>query len=1553
MAPNSNFLKPTVKVDTTVSTELRDLQFVGHFDDATPLVAFIQRDGLPRSLTFLKHKYASREHVLFVRNLKFFLHALQVINFSLNDQNPQPHQIESRLRLLEERERISQFYLDFCSDLSLAYHVFSDRKPAAVAEMTSIFTAVVEFRNPQVFNEFLSRLDLSNSAIQKLFIPTKDDFQRKIIADVSMRSVFIEFWICLCSNVNAELRLKFFTNYKLVVNFWKYLEMDRFEVLANVFDFLLKLVINEKSFKRADRTRILNESFIYGVRPLFDYIKAKNDRDQDNDDVDDFNRFKNSFNEFMEILVIDQEKGISFPENEFGTPLVVNNVTFKINNRLIYVLLTILKPWENYSQLQLVMKILNNNNELLPPYMHWIVSSSGGYHDPSLTSYWIGHTLLYTEILKLPMIPSKTNFIALFPLSGTILTSILAYPSVLVQQLGLQLILLQLKKLSTPGVSQAVIESVTSALPLHISFIPFLLHENRFLKVTATQILTQWENVAPGLSSSAIINAITRKVSEFDFSSSLSAIDLVLLDNYLSIQSNSDLKWWNKTGKDNSFFTSLLKLSHLPGLGVKILKILQNLLNTSLAFNHDHTIEDPLVVLLEMVAVPISQNASTKLFNCIDETIARTIKTPYKYLDKSTESYDKLSVFVVALFEQVKFIPNFEQEKEIHNWIEMFAKGLAIIGEPLEGIKKAAQDQTLKITVDSETVNLPPKISNKIQFAEAIMFFNRYSESGEDANLYEAATKMYQFLNSESTEDTMLLKFVTNPLTWKCLSSLNSSSYSKNQKVACALLNELLRLWVPWHQENKLGKLIYDIGFNEPQPEVQYILKDFLYLLSNEQILLLAEKYSNEILVLNALKEAIDRKLSVSANYKELVHIDSPEVDTIIEALPPSMDELNYVLHNAKFSYFFNDPSEATIAFLLSKDDLEDSVLYYVAPSSREISKKYQKRVVALAESLKNWPLSLEIFAANYDMFDKDKMVKIVSEYITGKPKDAMTSEFVKFVSILFEHTSSLAEFGSWINRAMLYVTKKLAECKTLSYKFDSFVVALGDFFVSHNRTLQAVSVDIVNAQLQVLFSHTSWVSKEKYLSYANKLLLAEKSGKFDSTKLIQLFVTNPKMVLQKLPLPDNGGVRFEAALVIYTLFKMDPAASSTQSLLQSIIALYQGSARAEDLLLKSVLVALEEQLSESWVALVTSWTFSGELNYGDAELVGTERLFIKKDGTFEVALRKNFVTNTMNNIPKIAQLPKTKSYVDYQNFLSKCRYPSYWDTTYDPEFLLLVIVSNDELFLFTGGNFNVSVQELMGSNLLAFIVSALSDTKMRSISKVILHGILKFLQTLEEEFKDSNIYKIYISSILHTLRVEDHLMPLVWYMVGSFAPILADPSHHLYDLVCQYVLSHPLYKQYVIPLFSLISTGAFGNSEVEGDAYYKQIDWMLEELSNGISSADDIRLLSYRHVMDWALNLMNCKYTSPKLRSKVLNLVYAIQGVGAEGIDMLVTRSAALSSLATLKQTIGNGVFADEQLRLNIDQIALRFGVVSSQKRLAEWAQGDVAQAAKRIHLA
>lgn len=1547
-------------IDMSVVEELRDIAFLGYYEDLTPVALFIKKSGLKRTLALLDQKISSNDISLFSKCAMYLSTVLEVVNFVFSDENPEPlaQQVENREMLQRERETVTEFYLEMCKNLRMVYKVYSLRKPLVVNSVTKILQALVEFKNVKVFNELVDNFDFSKQVVHKLFIPTKDDFERKIIDSKSMRAVFIDFWLCLCSAGSVTVRIDLLSNFKMMANFWKYIEKDRFEALGKIFEFLLRYVLNDPLLKRATRTRILNENFLFNVKPLFDYIKAENDRDLDNDDVDDFNRFKTAFQEFMDILVSDKERGISFPENDFGAPMVINNVTFKINNRLIYVLLTILKPWDSYLQLQFTMKILNNNSELLPPYMQWIVSNSGGYHDPSLTSYWIGHTLLYTEILKSSQLPLKTEYIALFPLSGTIQSAILKYSDVLVQQLGLQLILLQLNRLCSPGVPQAVIEAVLNSLPPHSALVPFLLHENKFLKITSTQILSTWERIAPGLSTAPIVSLIGEKLSEFDFGEkSFSGIELVLLDHYLLIQSNNDLKWWNKNGSDNSFFTSLLKLSHLSSLRLKIVRILQSLTATSLAFNKDRDIEDPLLILLDSTNIAINEESAKKLFNCIDEVVARTIKSPYKYLDQSSQKYDNLSIFVVIIFEQLKYIPDYDQETEIHTWLNNFLRGMAVIGEPLEAIENAARDYNIKVDVNLKTINSKSRIILKVDFAETVIVFNRFSDSGKDENvLFDSAKKMGLFLGSVSHEDTTLFRFVTRLSTWTCLGSLNGGEIWESHTVALCLLSDLLSQWFGRVQAmTEIGDFIYKTAQSPLASKNQTLVTRFLFLLSDSQIIELAQHYDNEILVVNIYQELIKRGLKITPDYKALMAINSKEVGSIIHSLPPKEDQLDIILANPQFSNLFEDASKETVDYLLSKQDLHDLVLYYVLSSLRNLALKYQSRTVSLALSFDKWKQSLNIIASNPDFFDWKVVMDSVEAHIKKNPKDAMTSDFTNFVSVALDKSKEevFVLFLTWINRAMLYVTKKFAESAELSGSFDNFVSSLGDLIAKHRSAVENLLEDIVIAQLEVLLSHAVWIYNEVYLCYANKVLLAVNFKNFDSNKLLHLYVANKKMALHFFPSQETSQIRFQSALLVHTLHHKNVAASSTLLLLENILMLYLGSSRAEDLLLKSVLISMEKRLSKSWVSLVTGWTYVNDMTREECELVGSERLFIKDRSSFIVALQKNFVNNTINSISEVPELPATFSYEGFESFAFKCKSPAYFDTVYDPEFLLLVIASNDDWISFNDGLSTVDVSQLVDSDLLRFVVTALGNSKCKPICKVILHGALKFLQAQEAKFKDKNIFTVHIASILHTLREADHLVAIVWYMIGCFSSILGNPGHHLYNLVCKFVLTNPIIRLYNLPLFKDISSGAIEEDESEDDLYYKQVHWMVDLLRNGVSTPEDVKLFGQKGVLEWAFNLCNSKYVSGSLRNKVLRLIYTMQTVKADGLGLLTTKNACLATLAALKSSISTDKLVDTQLKLNIDQIALRYAIAGSQKRLNEWTLGDFTQAAKRIHLA
>lgn len=1546
----------TANIDSALLAELEVVSELGVYDDLAPLVSFVHKGLLMKTLQNFGHFTSATDISKIAQTMLRLAGILEVINFILHEASPTDAtatQSRAKLEFLEQRERLTEFYTEILQNhLKHFYKIFSLRKPSAINPSLRVLSALVGYNSHALFSNFTDSFDFNHSSLMKLLIPTKDDFERKLITEKSMRLHFMNLYMAVAAKSSPVLRKALLTNFKIMNNFWKYMEMDRYEVLIAVIGFIDKSVLSEPLLRRISKCQILNENFIFKFSSLFSFVKPENDRAGDEDE-DEFNRFKSSFTDLMNTLVTDQEKGITFPLNEFGSPITVHNKTFKINNKLIYTLLTALRPWESYTQLQYVMTIINHNTELVPPYMNWIVSSSGGYHDPSLSAYWVGHTLLYSEILKSDSLPAKFDFISLPPLSPASLVACLSFNNDLVKQFGLQLILLTLNKLARNKASQSLIDSVLSTLPPQASYIPLLSHENDLIKFTTTAIVKSYEQLAPSSSSSAVVSAVKENLAKLDLDN-CSNRDLVLLDNYLSIQSNNDLKWWSKLPKGNSFFTSLLKLSNIEFLKPKTLAILSKLTSTSIVFNLSNLIDSPLYALIEACSTIINSSSADKLWNCLDETISRAVKTPYKYLDKSHLEYSDLSIFFVVLFEQFKFIPNYEKEKDLLAWLAKFVTDSVVLGESLEAVQNLSKSSGIPLTLNLKLIKPKENLTKKFDFAQQLYVFNRDVNNGVgDSKVFDHVSKLGNFLISLGSTDKALVEFISNPDHWFFGKVFTSATITETQTLAISLLAELFKQMEVDFSSTSLNTFFFDAANKQLPPSSQKLLSKFLWAFTDEQLTDLAAKVENEYLVVEVLKAIDERKINFSPDLVSLDKLGHPEIKSVLVQFQPSASQLEAIIEDPQLHYLLDKTNDALISHILTKDNVDDELLYRLSSTSRAVIEKHQTRATELALSMKNWAWSIKIFALSPESFDLANVSELLLTGFENDTKVGFSNDFVKAVDAIartnYSSIKSYQErFNVWFHKCMLYITKKFAESKELSNSFNGFLVSMESLLEVLENPWRMCPGSILNAQLEVFLGHAQWVNSEDCSRYANKLVFSSNSKGVAGDKLLQIYLNNQLLPLKKLPQEGDAALRFQSGLLIHKLFNVQSSKTSL-NLLNQLIMLYLGSTRAEDLLLKDTLKVVESKINKSWVDQVTSWDFLEQLTQNEVELVGEERLIIKDKNTMVVALKKAFVMNSIAAPMRSVDVPVLQKYGDYVNLYDNCLKAPYKQTEYDPEFLLLVILNNDELVSEKEGIVTFSIRRLIESLIFQVIVLNLAHDKTREVSKILLHGMCKFIQNQENSYKDKTILLVYLSSILHTLRVADHQTPLVWNIIGSLAEVIINPGHFLYDRVCRYILTNPIFKAYEIPLYYGIANGS-SNDDLEEDTYYKQVAWMIEQLIAGTKNGEDLNALRLKGVVEWALNLSNVDYVTGHLRHKLFHLIYQIQSIGGEGGDMLVTKFAGLSSMEAAKLVVPQ-TFSGEQLALNIDQIGARFGLLSQTKRLREWTSEDVGRAVKRIH--
>ncbi|KAL6451581.1 URB1 Nucleolar pre-ribosomal-associated protein 1 [Candida maltosa Xu316] len=1342
------------------------------------------------------------------------------------------------------------------------------------------------------------------------------------------------------------------------------------------------------------------------------------------------------FIDFLNKLATDNKYGLVFPndklwqkDSNLGVAIEVHNKTFKVANKLLYTLITSLKPHESNAQLQFIIRTLNNCQELIPPYMNYLVQHGGGYHDPSLTSWWIAYSLLYTNALQLPLpsiIADSSNIkydaklisenIAFAPLSKNALTNGLTNQKPLIVQLTLQIILYMLKKLETVldltnDVRQELLDLVFSQLPDLSTFSQVLLNEklssSKLIKVTALTIVTNYEKLLPASSSnnnsiqkivSSGISSIVSNTGETNFNT----FELTLLDLYMQIH-NQDFKWWNKlNNSSNSFFTSLIKLCTKSNIDqsfvLKIYQLLNKLCVGKMLFN-DNLLITPIMALIFSMESKSNDNVDdVKIFNMLDETISRTVRTPYKYLDLSHKSYNDTSIFVVALFEQFKFILASDTSNDGNiKWLFNFVKYLILIGESKSSLLELVKtldiaDQTLELTDNNQTVNktelkdssimeivlnssltdlisknlIDKKIiSSNLDFLAALLLINSLIQHPKPAKqlLETIYSKIWGFLTNSSTQ---VVNYFTSEKTWRPLFEEYDND-TENLKIALNYYNEIIANF-PKVGTDSLGSFLFKkYSVNDTKfVQFMWILKDsqLVELLQNEGI-------SNKLYA-DVVSTCVDKKLPITyrqftkifnddhsetrneiltnlINYNLIEFADDEQLNDLIDKVTST--EENYFL----IECLAQKKSTSIITKLLSTDFDNDELNCMIAsavskqalvPIPQTFLEKVSKIVIS---KIKNnsfgeltWSQMLSILSLQDGQVSSD-----ISDLIFSKIdlKKSFIPEFINFLT-----KCELNEnVKTWLHKSMLYVTKKFAESSTLSEEFNLFLVQLISFLKTSN-IWSVVPPAILNTQIEVILKSKFVSLDELYLKYLIELVSIAAKSNIEYQKIFQICLLELQVFFKNYP-TEESKARYYASILLYILFNFNHSKLSTSINLQLLVEhFYLGTNLFEDLIIKKILIKMEAKVSISWISSVTNWEFIEGDNSNDMDLIGQDRLIVNNNGIVTLTLNKQFIKNSLTSNQVI--VPDTlTNLADFDNFYeSNSSMISTTSISYDYEFLLMLMLNSEELLKFNKEEsiYTFNIKNIIESGLLQFVIVSLANPSTQEIAKIIITKILSSL--------DKNIYKIYLSSTLFTLRKlkndtnHPEIAYLVWYVWCQFVPILSNPGHFLYEKIFRYVLSTPYLKSYEIPLFNSIIYPDLKHSSSD-DFYIGQLSWILSVMNDALSTASSLNLPIMEKILEFLLNLINVeKYLNIKNKSMILEIIYKISKL-EHGSDLLITRFGILSFLELFKNG-DDGVVVAKQLIVNIDEIVLNLGVSTrGSKRINNWTDGELVDNLKRIH--
>lgn len=1524
--------------------------------------------------------------------------------------------------LVDAKPLVIEWYKDILHNhMKIIYRCLSNNRNPTTLPVLRILSSILEFHPSSLVNEFMNAFDFDIPVLPKLLVPGRDH---------NIRTQFIKFWITLNTLAAYHVRKDILiNNYKVANNLNKHLAEDSSELLTQWINFLSNMVLAEPNFKKATKCKIINENAMFKIQSLIDLHS---------DDA----QFRTTLDNFVTTLTTDFKLGVCFANRSLGkedvssgVPVTANGKTFRIHNKLLFTFLKSLKPSESNAQLNVVIETLKVNLELIIPYLHWILQSGGGYHEPNLSNWWIGHTLLYSQILTLPipefhedeLISSNKlvlDMISLPPLSKVALTHCLdeKQPS-LIRQLTVQLIILTLKRLTEflplTENKQELTNLVFQRLPDLAIIVQMwqLVDDNEVFKLSCTTAASLYELAIP-TNNNSLIKLSNNEIQRIVSLSQLTGWDLANLDNCLAIQfsqaDQSQLKWYSSAPQSHSLFTNLMKLAATAASKEKFLSLVSTLVEykSDVLFNQD-TLCSVLTALFKSFD-KFDTGIPDEITKLLDELIGRSMKTPYKYTDLSHYKYNDVSVFVVVLMEQTKFV-----NTDISEWLGKFLRSLIIVGESEQGITKLVEEylaplkflqmEKLKSYLDFGPKPVPENASFveyvlsdlKLSTLSKKMITSDYElsalllrlkllldQSPKDELIIEIGIKVGEYLSASAKGNTVLKKFITSKKFWGNFFPLKSEDATNAKLLMSHLLNEMYSQLGDLEVENtEFSSFIYSMWLEVELETNDYVklLGQFNWIFSVDQVLELLAEVNNQYLRVCLLRAAKKLQLLIPFSifdkalrngnesnlddFKDILENRAIQInDHLPEIITTIMENNQELLKSLCMGYpeaielLVKLPSSPSTKFLIAgaiaaKKFMTECTSEYMEAIASEAMKLYEEKTIDLKQLL-------EVISYNEktrSTTSVDIIFGIVDEI---GYKYCFTPEFAQFIS-LKDISLSDPKIRTWRYKCMLYITKKFAESEILLDSFDRFLQAIKSQL---KDIWDTVPTNILNTQLEVILAHRTWVQNRKYLLYVLDVISCTSSKKqIDFEKLLQIFVNNDSNVLNELPKESDVGPRFASADIVKKLFGYDDSKNSTALLQENLLLKYLGSVRYEDLVLKEILKKIESKINRSWMTLVSNWEFADVLSNSDLELVTMERLLQKVSesskssntaSSYVVNLSKNFVINTINfgKFDKNLHIPE----------VNKIEVPqSYEETPYDREFLQMLIINNDELVKIDD-SFHFDVNKLVESGFLQFIVTCLSDSFVKNIAITILSAILRSLITEENKvYKEKNIFQVYIANILNTVKKDQfELEPVAVYSYGCLVPILANPAHFLYEKCFRYVLSNPTLKvTNGVPLFHSISTASTSDSELSenDESYYRQLDWLIQTLNAGASTAADVTLLQKTGVLEWLLNLLsNNEYIQSNIVGNGLKLLANLQSIDYAG-DLLITRFAITTSLHQLvsnaniriKLTTSERELASlRQMKLNIDQLIARFSIIAENSlRLRQWAADDLSNSLKRIH--
>ncbi|QOU20311.1 hypothetical protein BRETT_004965 [Brettanomyces bruxellensis] len=653
----------------------------------------------------------------------------------------------------ELSESVSGLIDQILGHIGVFHRSLSSFRPNIVNPMLKLMISIIAFDKGSRLDKFLDSFDLTLKSLPKLAIPSKTESLEPAMcqSDASVRHNFVSFWLAFCQAVTPLTRKDILTtNSRVMSNIFRYIAgFDSPDLQHSVLEFMDTCVLMEPSYKKMTKCRIVGDWVITKLVELYS-IK----------------RLRKELQLLLLKMCTDEADGLVFRDDKAwfsddsaGAVVTVGAKQFKVHNKLIFTMLVKLQPCVDDLQLDLVVRVLEHIPELVPAYNYYCFFTNGA-HDPKLTSFYVGQSLLLLKLVQLPVpaqflktikkkIQSETDVratansensnVLLWNIAEAICPSQLTRAafvnglgsdSALIVHINLVLMVAILQKYQQFSLILSYDSNQSySKIGLELTEI---LKSQKFppLDVLGRKIN---ELLSSGKESQNVLLLNAFKVAEyynevfgesanvrlhsFDLTQpdkQFKGLDMAILSSYLRLSAGSpeQCSWWKREkNASNTLFTALLTLPcHHAAISVSdIVSVVSSLTSDTLMFSGFRDANNKvlcsqvyaLVLSLKRLSVLHGSEEVQGVCHVIDESVSRCVQSPYKYVDQAAKYNSGLSPLFVVLLEQSKYYQG--DSSLLFEWIQLVVRYLFLLGEPLSAMKQCLAEywpKEVSITLD-------------------------------------------------------------------------------------------------------------------------------------------------------------------------------------------------------------------------------------------------------------------------------------------------------------------------------------------------------------------------------------------------------------------------------------------------------------------------------------------------------------------------------------------------------------------------------------------------------------------------------------------------------------------------------------------------------------------------------------------------------------------------------------------------------------------------------------------------------------------------------------